>query len=522
MKNKLILIAAFFIQNLLFGQNITVNITDFGAIGDAKTLNTESIQRTIDTCAAQGGGQVIVPQGTFLSGSIRLKTGVELHLTEGGVLLGSAEHKDYKNDNRNSWYAFIMANNQNRIAITGKGTIDGQGRVLVQDIIRLWRAGAFPGAQVWDERLKEKNRPNERFRPQLIFFQECKNVIIDGINLQNGTSWIQTYEACEDVIIRNICVESTAYWNNDGIDIVDCKNVLIRDCFVNSADDAICLKSFDRNSRCENISIENCTMRSSASALKLGTSSYGGFSNIKAKNLTIYDTYRSAIALECVDGGVMENINISHVKAMNTGNAIFINLGHRIKERPIGKIDNIRIHDMVVEVPNIKPDKGYEMEGPLDTLEYNILPSSIVGLPNYFIKNIILKKIIITYKGGGTPEKAYIPIDSLQKVPEKACVYPEFSMFGELPAWGFFVRHCMGMVFENVELRLINKDYRPAFVFDDVNNLHLAKIRIPTGGSLPTIILKDVQNATFKKIFTPKSSIRKYLTIQKNHKKLTD
>ena len=263
-------------------------------------------------------------------------------------------------------------------------------------------------------------------------------------------------------------------------------------------------------------------MRSSASALKLGTSSYGGFSNIKAKNLTIYDTYRSAIALECVDGGVLENIDISRVRAKNTGNAIFINLGHRIKERSIGKIQNIKIQDIEVEVPNTKPDKGYEMEGPLDTLEYNVLPSSIIGLTNNYIENIFLKKIKIIFSGGGSPEKAYIPIDSLQKVPEKAYAYPEFSMFGELPAWGFFVRHCMGMVFENMDLRLINKDYRPAFVFDNVNKLRLVKIRVSSGGSLPAIILKDVEKSTFKKIFTPKSSINKNLTIQKNHKKLTD
>ena len=111
----------------LFAQKKMYNITQFGAVADAKTLNTLAIQKAIDTCAARGGGRVMVPKGTFLSGSIRLKTGVELHITEGGILLGSTLHKDYKNDNPDGWYGFILANNQQNIAITGKGIIDIQG-----------------------------------------------------------------------------------------------------------------------------------------------------------------------------------------------------------------------------------------------------------------------------------------------------------------------------------------------------------------------------------------------------------
>ena len=478
----------------------TFNIMDYGAVADGITINTQSIQKTIDACMEQGGGQVIVPKGMFLTGSIYLKKGVELHITEGGVLLGSTKHRDYKNENPYEWYALIMANAQSNIAITGKGIIDGQGRALAQDVIQLWRAGAFPGSQVWDEKLREKNRPNERFRPQLILFQECQNIKIKDITLKNSTSWVQTYANCTDLTIEKIRVESTAYWNNDGIDIVDSKNVVIRDCFINAADDAICLKSFDTKSGCENILIERCTMRSSASALKLGTSSYGGFRKIKARQLTIYDTYRSAIALECVDGGVMEDIEISHVIAKNTGNAIFIKLGHRIPSRPIGRVENIRISHVEADIPNTKPDKGYELEGPLDTISYNLLPSSIVGLPNYPIKNIHLNDIHITYGGGGTRDTAYASLDSLHTIREQAREYPEFSMFGELPAWAFYMRHTEGVVIKNVTVRLKEKDYRPAFVLDDVKKIILHNIKITEGGSVPSLILKDVKEPILKKV----------------------
>lgn len=482
---------------------------DYGAVADGITINTQSIQKTIDACTEQGGGRVIVPKGTFLTGSIYLKTGVELHITEGGILLGSTKHQDYKNENPYGWYALIMANAQNHIVITGKGIIDGQGRALAQDIIQLWRAGAFPSAQVWDEKLREKNRPNERFRPQLILFQECQNIKIKDITLKNATSWVQTYGNCNDLTIEKIRVESTAYWNNDGIDLVDSKNVVIRDCFINAADDAICLKSFDTKSGCENILIERCTLRSSASALKLGTSSYGGFRKIKAQHLTIYDTYRSAIALECVDGGVMEDIDISDVKATNTGNAIFIKLGHRIPSRPIGRVKNIRISRVEADIPNTKPDKGYELEGPLDTIFYNLLPSSIVGLPNYPIKNIYLNDIHITHGGGGAPDIAYASLNSLHTIREQAREYPEFSMFGELPAWALYMRHTEGVVMKNVTVRLKEKDYRPAFVLDDVKKITLHNIKITEGGSAPSLILKDVKEPILSRIKYQKNDSNK-------------
>lgn len=116
-------------------------------------------------------------------------------------------------------------------------------------------------------------------------------------------------------------MESTTYWNNDGIDLTDCVNARVINCVINAADDAICLKSDDRNSRCENIYIADCRLRSSANAVKLGTASHGGFKNITIRSIDVYDTYRSAIAIEAVDGGVIEQIDVRDIRAVNTGNA---------------------------------------------------------------------------------------------------------------------------------------------------------------------------------------------------------
>ncbi|MES1223870.1 MAG: glycoside hydrolase family 28, partial [Bacteroidota bacterium] len=143
-----------------------------------------------------------------------------------------------------------------------------------------------------------------------------------------------------------------------------CKNVTLTNSFFDVADDGICLKSHDPHGGCENINIANCKIRSSASAFKMGTASHGGFKNIKVKNIFIYDTFRSAIAIETVDGGILEDVNIQDVVAKNTSNAIFIRLGKRMTNRPPGRLNKIYIGNVKVEVPAGKPDAGYNMEGP--------------------------------------------------------------------------------------------------------------------------------------------------------------
>jgi len=467
------------------------NILDFGAIGDGQTLNTTAIQKAIDKAHQGGAGVVLIPRGMFLSGSIHLKSNVELRLAEGATLLGSTRRFDYE---KITWHALVLAEGQENIAITGGGTIDGQGAALAADVVRLVQDSIIIDPY-WGN-----NRPHERERPQLIEFVGCKNARVSGILLKNSACWVQTYQACDGLIIENIRVESRAYWNNDGIDLVDSRNVQVRNCDINSADDGICLKSSYPPAFCENILIENCTVRSSASALKLGTASTVGFRNIRVRNLKVYDTFRSAIALEIVDGAFMEDIEISDIEAKNTGNAVFIRLGHRNKDRPVGSLRNIRIHDITVEVPNARPDAGYAFEGPAVTEPHNLIPSSISGLPGYPVQNVSLENIVIRFGGGGARERAYVPLDSLDKVPERPHDYPEFSMFGELPAWGFYVRHVEGLKMKNIRLECVESDFRPALVFDDVHGLTLKNIRI--GGGSPEMVFKKVSEASLKKVKT--------------------
>jgi polygalacturonase len=478
MRLLLFLCILFVLQTHLKAQDY--NIIDFGAIPDGVSLNTEMIQQAVDDAYNHGGGRVIVPAGRFLSGSIILKTGVELHLEKEAVLLGSTNPAHYRTLSR--WKALLMAEDASHIALTGEGQIDGQGRALALHIDSLFYAGQIDST---DYNFVER-RPKYYLRPQVIEFVRVKNIVVKHVTLKNAACWVSTYDQCENIFIDSVNIISDAYWNNDGIDISDCKNVRITNCFVNAADDGICLKSHSPKFICDSIYIANCTVRSSASAIKFGTVSHGGFTNVRIENIKVYDTFRSAVALECVDGGVLENIVIDHVQAVNTGNAIFIRLGQRTGE--VGTLRNIVLRNFRIEVAFERPDYAYEIRGPALPFFHNTFPSSITGLPGHPVENVLLENIQIIYPGRGNAGLAYRSLSRLEDIPENASTYPEFSMFGELPAWGFYVRHMEGLTMRNIKLSIGADDYRPAFVLDDVNKITLEAIEI-NGDTKPNPIV---------------------------------
>ncbi|WP_375437569.1 glycoside hydrolase family 28 protein [uncultured Hymenobacter sp.] len=489
--HKHLLVIGLLVPAAGFGQHKALDITTYGAKGDGQTDNTVAIQKAVDAAAGRGG-QVVVPAGRFVTGPLTLKSGVDLHLAKGAMLLGSTHRLDYGTVAT----SLLNATNQQNVSITGQGTIDGRGQELVQDLLAELKAGTLQDPE-W-----QVKRPTEKNRPQLVLLTGCRKVRVTGVTFKNSASWVQAYRECTDMVVDSIRVESTAYWNNDGIDFVDCRNVQLSNSFFNAADDGICLKSENPQSRCENITVTNCTVRSSASAFKLGTGSFGSFKNIKVNGLTVYDTFRSAIALETVDGAVLEDIDIRNVTAKNTGNAIFLRLGHRKGEAP-GTLRRVYIGNVKAEIPAGKPDQGYAIEGPVFKEPHNVNPASIVGLPGHLVQDVTLENIDIRYAGGNRKTVAYASLDSLARVPERPANYPEFSMFGELPAYGFYVRHAQGITFKNVRISSSGADYRPALVFDDVQQLILQQVTVPTTPSQPTLVLRDVPAPQLKQVSLP-------------------
>jgi polygalacturonase len=456
--------------------NITArdyNASLFGVKSNGTTLNTTSIQKAIDYISENGGGRLVFYVGRYLTGTIYLKSNVTIQMEEGAILVGSVNPFDYEMNY--NWTALIFALDQKNIGITGKGVIDGQGFLVAYNLVDLIHNGVVSDPLKYD-------RPRETIRPQNIYFRGCRNIVIRGIILKDPGSWNQQYDQCTNLVIDNITVNSKSYWNNDGVDIVDCDSVVIANSYFDAADDGICLKSHDPGFVCQNVYVHDNTVRTSANGIKFGTVGRGGFRNIRIVNNLVYDTYRSAITFAAVDGGIIENIIVDSLRSINTGNVIFLRIGERSGNRK-GRMNNVTISNVYAEVPAGKPDAGYNYEGPVEDLPRNISPSSIVGMPDALIENVTLRNVEIHYPGGGDPYYVKVGLDELDKVPELGANYPEFSMFKELPAWGFYIRHAANITFENVKLVCDKKDYRTAVVLDDVHGATFTGLSLSEPGS---------------------------------------
>lgn len=488
MKNILIILFS-----VIFGFSLTAKdftVSDFGAKNDGFTINTNTIQKAIDFVHEQGGGRLIFETGSYVTGSIYLKSNVTLHLEQGATILGSTNPFDYIKDAKIGWMSMIFAVNQENIGITGKGTINGRGFLTAYNMVNYIHRGIYTDPLKYD-------RPNETNRPQNIYFRECKNIRIVDITLRDPGSWNQTYDQCQNLYVDHIYVDSKSYWNNDGIDIVDCDGVVIKNSYFDAADDVICFKSHSAEHMCQNVVVDNCVGRSSANGLKFGTVSRGGFKNFKITNLTIFDTFRSAITLAAVDGGEIENIVIDGVRSINTGNVIYLRLGDRWAKGKKPYMKNVTISNVYAEVPLTKPDAGYNYEGPVEDLPRNISPASIVGLVENKIQGVHLKNIQIVYPGEGNPlyAKRGLSAEELDGVPEMRDAYPEFSQFKELPAWAFYVRHAEGVSFENVTFTAKKKDYRPSVVLDDVKDV-----------SFTGLVVHEPESVGKQQVFSHKTS----------------
>lgn len=433
-------------------------ITDFGARGDGTMLCTSTIQHAIDMVSQQGGGRIIFPKGTYLTGSIYMKDLVELHLQKGAVLLGSTNIFDYIKDPTTHWHALIHGVGVEHIAVTGKGVIDGQGFKVANSMVDYIHKGLVKDPLKYD-------RPNETNRPGNIYFRDCKDVKVQGVLLKDPGCWCQVYDRCEQLLIEGVKVDACCYWNNDGLDIVDCKSVRVEHCFINSSDDAICLKSHSRDHCCDSIIIAHCTARSSANGIKFGTMSLGGFRNVVIHDIYVYDTYRSAITLASVDGGFVENISISDITATNVGNGIFLRIGNRRGDLSRAKMERVSISRFYCTIAADKPDKGYQYEGPIEDLPRNISPAIIVvGLPERPIGEVVLKDIHINHPGGGDSAYAYYPWKKWAELPTLEKQYPEFSMWKELPSWGVFVLNASVVFYNPFELNCQRPDYRKKMI----------------------------------------------------------
>jgi polygalacturonase len=405
----------------------------FGAKADGVTLDTRAVQAAVDAAAAAGGGTVRLAEGIYLSGTLMLKSGVTLRIDGSAVLRGSADIADYPSITPQADFLYrtrftkslIYAERQTGIGLEGQGVIDGQGTL-------------FPA-----------RKGDDGGRPYLIRFSECTNVAVRGVALVNSARWCSHVLACSGVTIERVTIRNRIRENRDGLDIDSCDGVRIRDCDIYSGDDAIVLKSTVFGRPCRDVKVWDCRLSGAPSCLKLGTESQGGFEDIEFRDCFCYDA-RDGICVEEVDGGVCRNVAVSNIVLRNVETPIFIRLGNRANPIPG--------HD--------KPDMGKMREIEVAHIRAEgagALGCSVTGIPGHPVEGVTLRDIRIRFAGCGTDG------DGARQIPEREASYPKGTMFGTLPAYGFFVRHVNGLKMADISMAFDGQEARPAMILDDVS-----------------------------------------------------
>jgi polygalacturonase len=323
--------------------NKDFNITDYGAVGDGKTICTEAINKAILAANKADGGRVVVPAGTFLTGAIYLKSNVNLYVSEGAVVKFSTDPNAYLPAVYTRWEGvecinyspLIYAYKEKNIAITGKGLLDGQGanwwnwKRLPQrreDRTKLFNQGR-DGVPV-----KERQYGGKSLSPNMIEPYLCKNILIEGITIKNGPFWHIHPVLSRNITVRNVRVEGSGP-NNDGCDPESCKDVLIEGCYFSTGDDCIAIKSGRNNDArrvnvpSENIIIRNCQMKEGHAGVAIGSEITGGARNIFVENCTMDDPNQDrAIRLKTnsVRGGFIENVYIRNITIGQVKEAVLL------------------------------------------------------------------------------------------------------------------------------------------------------------------------------------------------------
>lgn len=361
------------------------NISDFGAVGDGKTMNTVQIQSAIDECSKQGGGTVVLKSGVYLSGSITLRSGINLHIEQDAVLLGSPNVEDYpEKENlkhvdtdflprwRNA--SFIFAEECENIAITGKGKIDCNGTHFTV---------ILPGSKTW-----KYGRINKPTPPRVVFFTGCKDVLITDITMINQPAgWSYWIHDCDNVTITNITIDADVnYPNNDGVHINSSRNVTISDSNISCGDDCIVLRannaSLKENKICENVIVTNCNLTSYSSAVRIGWVQDGTIRNCKLSNLTMYDCSTGiSILIPCTErtekgtrtsgsdvgreATFVENISFDNIKMdKQCSYPVYIDIcdNEKILFKGVKGLNFSSLHSKGPELPFIKGRKNCPVE----------------------------------------------------------------------------------------------------------------------------------------------------------------
>jgi polygalacturonase len=477
------------------------NVRAYGAVGDGKRLDSPAIDKAIDAAAGSGGGTVVIPAGTYLCGSIHLKSNIHLLIDAGATILGAPQDMNVYDETEpwaNNPYqdgghcyfhnSLIWGENLTNVSISGQGVINGGGLVSSDKILDrmcgLLRSGQMTsGSSV-------AAYPSCRLGNKALALKLCRNVLIRDITIAHGGHFAILVTGCDNMTVDNVTMDT----NRDGIDIDCCRNTTVSNCRINAPnDDALCPKStyaLGRNVITENLTITNCqvsgfaegtlldgTMKPSQrenGRIKFGTESSGGFRNCTVSNCT----FRSCkgLALEEVDGGIMENITVDNLTMMDVMNyAIYITTGLRNRSGELKQASTCRN----ILISNVIADQVGKPGG-----------IEIMGTTTQPLENIRLDNIRLVSAGGGTAADA-------SAVPNELGIgYPEPK---PVPAYGIYARHVRGLELANINTSFATAELRPPASFSDIDGLEIDNFKPQVAQGVPAaLISKDVRDVTIR------------------------
>lgn len=412
-----------------------LNVRDCGAKGDGATLDTAALQKAIDGVAAQGGGIVRVPAGNYLTGTIHLKTRVQLQIDKGAALLGSPREEDYpavgefrdglgKVCNR----VLVSAREVKEVAVTGEGTIDGQVEL----------------------------QKGFKIRPFLVRFHECKGVRLEGVTLTRSPMWTCHIWDSSDIAVQGVTIRNDLHGrNNDGFDIDASSDVTIRGCHITCGDDAICFKA-TVNKPCRRVTVSNCTFITPWNGFKIGTESAGDFEEITMTDCVFEQNTKGGIRIYSMDGANIRGIRVENITMQSVSLPVYIRLGARLKvftkggePRPVGTISDVVLRNIHGKT-------------------HGTGVVFITGIPEHPVRNVRIENLDCSTPGGDDGKNLETPLA------ERESAYPEpYTIYGPLPAYGVMLRHVEGCKITKLRVKCDKPDMRHAVACQDVKEVCL-------------------------------------------------
>lgn len=435
-------------------------VRQYGAVGNGKAKDTVAIQAAIDACSADGGGVVLLSQGTYLSGGLYLKSGVNLQIDASAKLIASGDIKDYGTDTHHNRYrnekaldrCFIYAQDVENIGICGDGIIDGN-------------AEAFPN-------------DGDIYRPMLLRFLRCSRIHLRDIRLYNAAAWTTAFLDSNYIWVKGVDIRNEKRYNGDGLDFDGCSHVYISDCNIIGTDDNLCLQSSSKDYPVEDIHITNCSFSSICAAIRIGLKSIGSISNVTISNCTMHNVWREGIKVECTEGGNISEIVASGITMKNVSRPIWCMLNNRFEPEDYGT--SIELNEML----EIGTMRNLIFENLIITDEEEMkkthyrFTDDIMGSPrfggirmdaedNHPIENVVMKNIFYTAIGGVKEEdipKEYPTVVDGKKCSTEGCssnYYPDWSRAVFLD-----IRNVSRLILEDIVLTEKYEDERQKVILE--------------------------------------------------------